>query len=79
MIEGSTPWPPDVAARYRAAGLWEGRTIAEVVAASASVRRDKVAVVDGERTVTYAQLVAAGRPAGRAAEARRARSPATAS
>lgn len=58
MIEGFTPWPPDVAARYRAAGLWEGRTIAAVVAASASARHDKLAVVDGERKVTYAQLVA---------------------
>ena len=58
MIEGSTPWPPDVAARYRATGLWEGRTIAAVVAASALVRHDKVAVIDGERKVTYAQLVA---------------------
>jgi len=57
MIEGFTPWPPDVAARYRAAGLWEGRTITEVVAASALVRHDKAAVVDGERKVTYAQLV----------------------
>jgi hypothetical protein len=50
MIEGFTPWPADVAARYRAAGLWEGRTIAAVVAANAPVRGDKVAVVDGERT-----------------------------
>ena len=58
MIEGSTPWPPELAARYRAAGLWEGRTIAAVVAASAAARQDKVAVVDGERQATYARLVA---------------------
>jgi 2,3-dihydroxybenzoate-AMP ligase len=59
MIDGFTPWPADVAARYRAAGLWEGRTIAAVVAANAPVRGDKVAVVDGERKTTYVQLVAA--------------------
>jgi len=58
MLEGYTPWPPEAAARYRALGLWEGRTIAEMVAASAAARPGKIAVIDGERQLSYAQLVA---------------------
>ena len=58
MLAGCTPWPPEAAARYRALGLWEGRTIAEMVAASAAARPGKVAVIDGERQLTYAQLAA---------------------
>ncbi|HSN32435.1 MAG TPA: AMP-binding protein [Ideonella sp.] len=57
MLEGFEPWPPEAAARYRAEGLWEGRTIARMVADSAADRPEKVAVVDGERRLGYAELV----------------------
>jgi len=57
MLAGTTPWPPDVAARYRQAGLWEGRTIVEVVAATADRQPDKLAVIDGDRQTAYAELM----------------------
>ena len=47
MLEGFTPWPPEFAARYRAAGLWEGRTLCQMLAATAARLPAKVAVVDG--------------------------------
>lgn len=57
MLDGFVPWPPEMAARYRAEGLWEGRTIAAMVAAQATARPDQVAVIDGERRTTYAEIV----------------------
>jgi 2,3-dihydroxybenzoate-AMP ligase len=57
MLEGFVPWPPEAAQRYRAAGLWEGRTIARMVADSAAARPAKVAVIDGERQLSYSGLV----------------------
>ncbi len=56
MLAGTTPWPPDVAERYRQAGLWEGRTIAEVVAAVSDRQPGKIAVIDGDRETCYAEL-----------------------
>ncbi|MEO7010280.1 MAG: AMP-binding protein, partial [Caldimonas sp.] len=58
MLEGCVPWPEDLAARYRAEGLWLGLTIFEVVARTAARTPDKVAVVCGERRLTYAELIA---------------------
>jgi 2,3-dihydroxybenzoate-AMP ligase len=57
MLDGYEPWPPEAAQRYRDAGLWEGRSIARMVADSAAVRLDKVAVIDGDRQWSYAELV----------------------
>ncbi|MEO6032781.1 MAG: AMP-binding protein, partial [Burkholderiaceae bacterium] len=57
MLEGCVPWPEDLAARYRASGLWLGLTIFEMVERTAVRTPDKVAVVCGERRVTYAELV----------------------
>jgi 2,3-dihydroxybenzoate-AMP ligase len=61
MLEGFVGWPEERARRYREAGLWEGLTVAEMVARTA--RRDpaKVAVVYGERRITYQELVADSR------------------
>ena len=50
-MEGFIGWPADVAARYRAQGLWEGVTLGEMFARSAQRRPDKVAVVHGDRSV----------------------------
>jgi 2,3-dihydroxybenzoate-AMP ligase len=61
MLEGFVGWPEERARRYRDAGLWEGLTVSEMVARTA--RRDprKVAVVYGERRITYEELVAQSR------------------
>lgn len=53
---GVVGWPPELAARYRAEGWWQGRTIADAVAGWAAERPDRVALVDGGRRLTYAAL-----------------------
>lgn len=57
MLAGCTPWPEEFASRYRAQGYWEGITLDEMLRRSAQQRPDAVAIVDGERSATYAQLV----------------------
>ena len=57
-MEGFVGWPEDVAARYRASGLWEGVTIGEMFARSARRSPDKLALVQGEQRLTYAELLA---------------------
>jgi len=57
----SVPWPDELAARYRRAGLWEGVTIVEMVERTALRLPDKVALVHGDRRTTYAELVRASR------------------
>lgn len=55
--EGTTPWPDGFAERYRAEGLWQGRTLGDVFTASARTHADRIALVDGEIALTYADLV----------------------
>lgn len=54
--EGLTPWPAETAERYRAEGLWRGRAIGDVFVESAWTHADRIAVADGETTLTYAEL-----------------------
>ncbi|MHB1121941.1 MAG: (2,3-dihydroxybenzoyl)adenylate synthase [Ramlibacter sp.] len=61
MLPGFVGWPEDAARRYREAGLWEGLTVAEMVARSAARDPGKVAVVYGEHRITYGELVAESR------------------
>jgi 2,3-dihydroxybenzoate-AMP ligase len=58
MLQGFVGWPEEAAQRYRAAGLWEGLTVAEMVARTARRQPGKVAVVYGERRITYEELIA---------------------
>ncbi len=55
--EGTTPWPTEFADRYRAAGLWEGRSLPELLDESAAAHPDHLAVADGDRRLTYAELL----------------------
>ncbi len=55
------PWPEARAARYRAAGLWEGLTVAEMVERTARELPHKVALVHGERRIGYAELIDASK------------------
>jgi 2,3-dihydroxybenzoate-AMP ligase len=57
MLEGCTPWPEEYARRYREEGYWEGITLVEMLNRSASKQPDKLAVVDGQKRVTYRDLV----------------------
>ena len=61
MLEGFVGWPEEAAQRYRDAGLWEGLTVAEMVARTAYRQPGKVAVVYGERRITYEELIAQSR------------------
>jgi 2,3-dihydroxybenzoate-AMP ligase len=61
MLDGFVGWPEAAARRYRDAGLWEGLTVAEMVARTANRQPDKLAVVHGERRLTYHELVAQSR------------------
>ncbi|GAB7037542.1 MULTISPECIES: (2,3-dihydroxybenzoyl)adenylate synthase [Catenuloplanes] len=60
-----TPWPAATADRYRAAGYWQGETFSAWLHGLAARFGDRVAVVDGQRRWTYAELdEAASRTAG---------------
>ncbi|MCH1865467.1 (2,3-dihydroxybenzoyl)adenylate synthase [Nocardioides sp. CFH 31398] len=60
--DGVVPWPPEVAARYRAAGYWLDRTLGDLLWETADARRDEVAVVDAAQQpatrLTYGELTA---------------------
>jgi 2,3-dihydroxybenzoate-AMP ligase len=56
MLPGVTPFPPEFAARYRAKGYWEDRTIASVWEDYCRLYAERIAVVDGEIEASYAQL-----------------------
>ena len=56
MLEGFVPWPADLAEAYRRAGYWRGVRLGDLPREWAARSGDRVAVVDGERRVTYAEL-----------------------
>jgi 2,3-dihydroxybenzoate-AMP ligase len=56
MLPGVTPFPPEFAARYRAKGYWEDRTIASVWEDYCRLYAERITVVDGEIEASYAQL-----------------------
>ncbi|MGI9026639.1 MAG: AMP-binding protein, partial [Burkholderiaceae bacterium] len=57
MLEGIVPWPETFATRYREAGLWEDITVTDMVERTARRIPEHVAVVAGERRITYAALM----------------------
>jgi 2,3-dihydroxybenzoate-AMP ligase len=54
--EGTVPWPADLAAEYRSRGYWEDRPLGAYFLETADRLPDKVAVVDGDVRLTYAEL-----------------------
>ncbi|MGH6691880.1 MAG: AMP-binding protein, partial [Gammaproteobacteria bacterium] len=56
MLDGFVPWPADVARRYRERGHWRGVALGDALAESFALNADRLAVVDGARRVTYAEL-----------------------
>src|SRR5262249_7288053 len=55
-LEGIVPWPADFVQRYRARGYWAGETIGAAFDRSVAANADRLAVVDGDRRLTYLQL-----------------------
>ncbi len=51
-------WPPEFAARYRAAGWWRGETFGGFLRQRAAEHPDRLAVVGGADRWTYAELLA---------------------
>ncbi|WP_433386215.1 (2,3-dihydroxybenzoyl)adenylate synthase [Micromonospora sp. KLBMP9576] len=57
MIDGGlVPWPEDLAYAYRTAGCWRGRPLGAYLWDWAEAWGDLVAVVDGDRRLTYREL-----------------------
>ena len=56
MLEGVVRFPTEFAARYRAKGYWTDRSLADTFAEVFSQYAGRVAVIDRDQSVTYAQL-----------------------
>lgn len=56
MLDGVVRFPPEFAARYRAKGYWEDRSLRETFDELFTRYADRVAVIDRGQTITYAQL-----------------------
>jgi 2,3-dihydroxybenzoate-AMP ligase len=50
------PFPPEFAARYRAKGYWQDRTLAQEFAPVFERFADRIALVDGERQYSYRDI-----------------------
>ncbi|WP_181783036.1 (2,3-dihydroxybenzoyl)adenylate synthase [Pseudonocardia pini] len=51
-----TPWPPELAARYRAAGHWRGQTFGAWLTALSRAYAERVAVIGEDHRWTFAEL-----------------------
>src|SRR5437016_2978645 len=56
MLESVVRFPPEFAARYRAKGYWEDRSLAATFADVFAKYTERVAIIDRADSVTYAQL-----------------------
>lgn len=56
MLDGFVPFPPEDAARYRAKGYWQDRTLAQEFDAVFKRYAQRVALIDGDKSFTYAEL-----------------------
>ena len=56
MLEGVVRFPEEFAARYRAKGYWEDRSLRETFEEVFDRYADRVSIIDGEKSITYAQL-----------------------
>src|ERR1700731_3722799 len=56
MLEGMVPFPPEFAQRYRERGYWADKSLAEEFDAVFKRYSDRVALIDGNRSFTYAEV-----------------------
>jgi 2,3-dihydroxybenzoate-AMP ligase len=56
MLEGVVRFPPEFAARYRAKGYWEDRSLRDTFDELFARYADRVAIIDRDDAVTYGQL-----------------------
>jgi 2,3-dihydroxybenzoate-AMP ligase len=56
MLDGVVRFPPEFAARYRAKGYWEDRSLRATFDETFARHADRTAIIDRDQQVTYAQL-----------------------
>jgi 2,3-dihydroxybenzoate-AMP ligase len=56
MLEGVVRFPPEFAKRYRERGYWQDKPLAQEFGAAFQRYADRVALIDRDRAVTYAEL-----------------------
>lgn len=56
MLAGCPTWPEEFAARYRQEGCWQGETFGTMLRRRAAQYGDRIAIVSGDRRVSYAEL-----------------------
>ena len=56
MLEGVVPFPPEFAARYRAKGYWQDKSLVRNSRRVFAQFADRVALIDGERQYTYRDI-----------------------
>ena len=56
MLQGFVPYPPEFAARYRAKGYWQEKSLAQEFNAVYARFSDRTALVDGDVSLSYADL-----------------------
>jgi 2,3-dihydroxybenzoate-AMP ligase len=56
MLEGVVPFPPEFTRRYRERGYWADKSLAEEFKVVFERYADRVALIDGERSISYAEL-----------------------
>ena len=56
MLQGVVPFPPEFAQRYRERGYWQDKSLAEEFKPVFERYADRVAIIDRERFISYAEL-----------------------
>jgi 2,3-dihydroxybenzoate-AMP ligase len=56
MLDGVVPFPPEFARRYREKGYWQDKSLAAEFAAVFERYSSRIALIDGERQYTYADV-----------------------
>jgi 2,3-dihydroxybenzoate-AMP ligase len=56
MLTGCVPWPPEFGERYRRAGYWRGERLGDVTRRWAREAPSRIALVCGDRALSYAEL-----------------------
>jgi 2,3-dihydroxybenzoate-AMP ligase len=56
VLEGVVPFPPEFAQRYRERGYWQDRSLAQEFDVVFKRYADRVALIDRDRCITYAEL-----------------------
>ncbi|MES2941553.1 MAG: (2,3-dihydroxybenzoyl)adenylate synthase, partial [Pseudomonadota bacterium] len=56
MLQGFVPFPPEFAADYRTKGYWRDQSLAQEFDAVFKRYADRIALIDGERQYSYADL-----------------------